>query len=173
MPHAILIPQGAILFFPNVTIFFFISPHETKPIELYPTTFSFLHRRQNALGGRYFIISCCFSYVNFVEFALLGKHDGRTAKILLLSLKQAVCEKLKQIINNKPFMSVLSDGSQARKTGDDKEMILVRVEKDGRFLLKLDFCFSYSAGKKPANIEINSTFKKSIARNFISANLIG
>lgn len=35
------------------------------------------------------------------------------------------------MLNDAPFMSLLTDGSQARKTGDDKEMILTRIEKNG------------------------------------------
>ena len=32
---------------------------------------------------------------------------------------------------NVKFMSVLTDGSQARKTGSDKEMVLIRTERAG------------------------------------------
>ena len=62
-----------------------------------------------------------------------GKHDGRTAKLLLTSILTAVQEKLKSMLNTKPFLSVLTDGSQARKTGDGKEMMLARIEKNGEY----------------------------------------
>lgn len=67
---------------------------------------------------------------------LLGNHDGRTAKRLIESIDKAVTEKVSEIINNSPFMSLLTDGSQARKTGDDKEMMLTRIEKNGNTRLQ-------------------------------------
>ena len=46
-------------------------------------------------------------------------------------MADAVREKVAGIIVSKKFMSVMSDGSQARKTNDEKELILVRVERAG------------------------------------------
>lgn len=40
-------------------------------------------------------------------------------------------EKVAAVIAGKHFMAVLSDGSQARKTGNEKELVLVRTEKEG------------------------------------------
>ena len=42
----------------------------------------------------------------------------------LIESIRAVTEKVSEIINNSPFMSLLMDSSQARKTGDYKEMML-------------------------------------------------
>ena len=75
------------------------------------------------------LILYCFLYT--------GNHDHRTAKKLITSIDQAVREKLQFVLNKSPFMSVLSDGSQARKTGDDKEIVLTRIERNGTFLLCL------------------------------------
>lgn len=70
---------------------------------------------------------------NFLSLMLfLGKHDGRTTKLLLESMEKSVLERLTSFVSNKPFKSLLTHGSQARKTGDDKEMMLVQVEKDGK-----------------------------------------
>ena len=46
-------------------------------------------------------------------------------------IAEAVREKVAGIIVSKHFMSVMSDGSQARKTNDEKELILVRIERAG------------------------------------------
>lgn len=67
---------------------------------------------------------------NGVKF-ISGNHNGRTAKALVESIDKAVTEKVRKILNDSPFMSLLTDGSQARKTGDDKEMMLARVERNG------------------------------------------
>ena len=40
-------------------------------------------------------------------------------------------EKVAQILGSSNFMAVLTDGSQARKTGSDKEMVLIRTERNG------------------------------------------
>lgn len=60
-----------------------------------------------------------------------GKHDGRAAKEYVSALMDAVEEKCAVILSSKHFMTVLSDGSQARKTKSDKEMVLVRIERNG------------------------------------------
>ena len=36
-----------------------------------------------------------------------------------------------QEVQAAPFFTILSDGSQARKTGSEKELVLARIEKDG------------------------------------------
>ena len=36
-------------------------------------------------------------------------------------------KKCCEIINSKPFFGLLTDGSQAHKTGDDKEMVLLKL----------------------------------------------
>ena len=40
-------------------------------------------------------------------------------------------EKCATIVSSKHFLLVLTDGSQARKTKDDKEMVMVRIERNG------------------------------------------
>lgn len=46
-------------------------------------------------------------------------------------LAETICEKIKGILTDVCAFSLLSDGSQARKTGSEKELVLVRVVKDG------------------------------------------
>ena len=45
-------------------------------------------------------------------------------------------EKCQALLASKDFFGILTDGSQARKTGDDKEMVLVKVEHNGTNLSK-------------------------------------
>ena len=46
-------------------------------------------------------------------------------------IAQAVTEKCGVILASKHCMGILSDGSQARKTKSDKEMVMVRFERNG------------------------------------------
>ena len=43
----------------------------------------------------------------------------------MAAIFQVVTKKCCEIINSKPFFGLLTDGSQAHKTGDDKEMVLL------------------------------------------------
>ena len=36
-------------------------------------------------------------------------------------------------MDSKPFFGLLTDGSQARKTGDDKEMVLLKTDYKGLY----------------------------------------
>ena len=65
--------------------------------------------------------------VNLIQ----GNQDGRAAREYISSLMHAVEEKCAVIMASKNFMTILSDGSQARKTGKEKEMVLVRIERNG------------------------------------------
>ena len=42
-------------------------------------------------------------------------------------------EKCCEIIDLKPFLGLLTDRSQARKTGDDKEMVLLKTDYKGLY----------------------------------------
>ena len=65
-----------------------------------------------------------------------GKCDGKFAKKLMESIQFAVKERLNLIIEKSNFLSILTDGSQARKTGDDKELVLVRAERNGKEIVQ-------------------------------------
>ena len=58
-----------------------------------------------------------------------GKQDGRTAKEFVHCISEAIVEKVAVILASSNVMSVLSDGSQARKTGSEKDLILTRIER--------------------------------------------
>ena len=62
---------------------------------------------------------------------LPGKDDHRAAREYISCIAQAVLEKCVAIVGSRNFMSVLTDGSQAIKTGADKEMVLTRVGRNG------------------------------------------
>ena len=57
--------------------------------------------------------------------------DGRTGKEFIHCIAEAVKEKCAVILGSRHFMSLLSDGSQARKTGKEKELVLIRCERNG------------------------------------------
>ena len=58
--------------------------------------------------------------------------NHKAARALVKAIGQAVKEKVSTIIQASNFISVLSDGSQARKTGSDKELILTRTALNGK-----------------------------------------
>ena len=45
-------------------------------------------------------------------------------------IADAIQEKVPGIVANKKFMAMLSDGNQDRKTNDEKELFLLRIEKE-------------------------------------------
>ena len=57
--------------------------------------------------------------------------DGRSGKEFVHCIAQAVREKCAVVLGSGSFMSILSDGSQARKTGKEKELVLIRTERNG------------------------------------------
>ena len=60
-----------------------------------------------------------------------GKDSSNTANESAYYIAEAITEKCAGIVTGSDFMSILSDGSQARKTKDEKELVLVRVERNG------------------------------------------
>ncbi|XP_065650803.1 uncharacterized protein LOC136078922 [Hydra vulgaris] len=60
-----------------------------------------------------------------------GTSDGRAAKKFISSIYSAVLEKSNLILNQSHFYSILSDGWQARKTGVDKELVLLKTTLKG------------------------------------------
>lgn len=61
-----------------------------------------------------------------------GRDDVKACAQFIDCISKAVSEKVAVILMSKHAMSILSDGSQARKTKADKEMVLVRVERCGK-----------------------------------------
>ena len=60
-----------------------------------------------------------------------GKDGGHAAREFIHCIAGAIKEKCVAIIASSHFMSILSDGSQARKTKDEKELVLVRTARNG------------------------------------------
>ena len=77
---------------------------------------------QNASGG-------CFWNNLMIEF-VPGHDTGKTAKEMLY-ISAAITNKVLNILENGNFLSILSDGSQARKTKHAKEMMSIRTERKG------------------------------------------
>ena len=59
------------------------------------------------------------------------KDDNHAVSEYLGSTVTAIDETVTVIMASSHFSSLLSDGSQARKTGSDKELVLIRVERGG------------------------------------------
>ena len=60
-----------------------------------------------------------------------GKDGGNAAREFIHCIADAIKEKCSAVIAGSHFMSILSDGSQAKKTNDEKELVLVRTERNG------------------------------------------
>ena len=58
------------------------------------------------------------------------KEDGRTGREFSKCVADTVREKCPQIIKQSKFLTLLSDGSQARKTSKEKEQILLRTQRN-------------------------------------------
>jgi len=78
----------------------------------------------------------CFTFLakNFSGVCLyiyIGHQDVKAAREFIHFIAESVREKCAVILGSSKFMSVLTDGSQARKTGSDREMVLIRTERAG------------------------------------------
>ena len=60
-----------------------------------------------------------------------GHDDGKAARESIHYIADTISEKTAMIIGSSNFMSILTDGSQARKTGSEKELVLIRTERNG------------------------------------------
>ena len=68
-------------------------------------------------------------------FSHSGKDDNCNVCEYLSCITQAILEKVAAVLGRAYFFAVLSaDGSQARKTGSDKELVMVRVERNGKIV---------------------------------------
>ena len=76
------------------------------------------------------LIKC--QHMNGVRL-IIGRDDVKACAQFINCISKAVPEKVAVILTSQNAMSILSDGSQARETKTDKEMVLVRVEKCGKF----------------------------------------
>ena len=61
----------------------------------------------------------------------MGRTIAIRAENIYITLLHTIREKVAVILGSAYFMSTLSDGSQARKVKDEKELVLVRTERNG------------------------------------------
>jgi len=80
------------------------------------------------------------NYKRFLSFPI-GKDDTRDIREYLSCITEAIQEKVAVVLASANFVALLSDSSQTRKTGSEKEMVMVRVERNGKFFF-LETCFS-------------------------------
>ena len=93
------------------------------------------------------------------------KEDGRSGREFVHCIAEAVREKSALILGSVDFFSILSDGSQARKTKAEKELVLIRTERNGipvyivASLLEME---KFGGGNANAIVKgINSLFNES------------
>ena len=67
----------------------------------------------------------------------LGHENGKNGREFILYIANAAKERVADILEISDFLSILTDGSQARKIGSDKEMVLVRTERNGELSVHL------------------------------------
>ena len=65
----------------------------------------------------------------------LGHENGKSGQEFISYIADAVKERVVAFLASSDFMSILTDRSQAQKTGIDKEMILIRTERNGEFFV--------------------------------------
>ena len=66
---------------------------------------------------------------------LIEKTDsGHVAREFVHELAQAIREKITSILTSCKAFSCLTDGTQARKTGAEKELVLIRILRKGEAL---------------------------------------
>lgn len=68
--------------------------------------------------------------LQFIIF-FTGYDNSHRARELIQCIASTIRQKLNNILSSANAFSVLSDGSQARKTGSEKELVLVRVLRHG------------------------------------------
>ena len=67
-------------------------------------------------------------------FSHSGKDDTCNVREYLSRITQAIQEKVVVVVAGAHFFATLSDGSQAQKTGSEKELVMVCVERNGKVL---------------------------------------
>ena len=92
-----------------------------------------------------------------------GRDDERATSEYVHTIANAIREKCAAITASSHFMSLMSDGSQARKTNSEKEMIMVRVERNG---IPCYIMISLLEMSQYGGVDANS-IKKGIDRNLM------
>ena len=88
------------------------------------------HMALDGLPMRTFKTLVTTQKVNGVQL-ITGYDSSDRALVFIQEIAKVIRSKTETLINDANAFSILCDGSQARKTGGEKELIMVRVVKDG------------------------------------------
>ena len=67
----------------------------------------------------------------------LGHENDKSGREFISCIVNAVKERVTSILGSLDFFSKLTDGLQAQKIGSDKEMMLIRTERNSEFSVHL------------------------------------
>ena len=65
----------------------------------------------------------------------LGHENGKSGQEFISYIADAVKERVAAFLASLDFISILTDRSQARKIGSDKEMVLICTKRNGEFFV--------------------------------------
>ena len=65
----------------------------------------------------------------------LDHENGKSGQEFISYIADAVKERVEAFLTSSDFMSILTDGSHARKARIDKEMVVIRTERNGGFFV--------------------------------------
>ena len=65
----------------------------------------------------------------------LGHENSKSGREFISYIADAVKERVAAFLASSDFMSKLTDGPQVRKTGINKEMVLICTKSDGEFFV--------------------------------------
>ena len=121
-----------------------------------------------------------------------GKDDHRAAEEYVRYIADSIRGRLALLLCSSNAFSILSDGSEARKTGMEKELVFVRVIKGGipvHYCIALQDCNEYGGvgadslktsiddifqtNLQTSNEEKNAILEKKFERNLVSATADG
>ena len=71
------------------------------------------------------------AYSEFSPVCFTGYDSQHCARELIHEISNSIREEISKLVADATAFSILSDGSQARKTGSEKELIFIRVMKNG------------------------------------------
>ena len=67
-------------------------------------------------------------------FSHSGKDEIRNVREYLSCITQAIQERVAAMLASANLFVVLSDGSEAQRSGSDKELVMVCVERNGKIV---------------------------------------
>ena len=101
-----------------------------------------------------------------------GKDDDRAAEEYVRYIADSIQERLAMLLCSSNAFSILSDGSEARKTGMEKELVFARVIKGGipvYYCIALQDCNEYGGVDADSlKTSIEEIFKQAMRRRMRS-----